>query len=840
MSHDFPYWSKPIPELLSQLDSSLDGLRKDQIVKRQLEFGKNAIKPKQEYNTLRLFFSQFRSPIIIILFVSAILSFFLGEITDGIIIIIILLASGILSFVQEHQASQAIQRLLALVSITTQIIRDGQAIEIPIDQVVPGDIVKLSAGDIIPADCRLISSKDLYVDEAAFTGESFPRAKQIEILPLSTELTKRDNVIFMRTHVNSGTCTALVIATGTLTEFGKLYDHIGKRPVVSDFELGIKHFGFLIFEITLLLIFIIFGINIYLNKPIIDAFLFSLAIAVGLTPQLLPAIISINLAKVMSKLADQKVIVKQAVTIENFGSMDLLCLDKTGTITTGVLDLQSYMDFRGHNDEQVLTYAYYNSFFQLGYSNPIDKAILNSSNVDTTGIEKLDEIPYDFVRKRLSILIKEHSKNILICKGAVKNILEACSYVTIDQEQKDITPYLNEILSQFQQISENGSRTIAVAYRSVQNTTITKADEHEMIFLGFLSLFDPLKIGIKESLHELQQLKINYKIISGDNELVAKSTAQRLGIPDPRIMTGSDLRELSEAALVAQVSEIDIFAEIEPNQKERVIRALRKAGHVVGYMGDGINDISALRAADIAITVDNAVDVAKETAQIVLMEKNIDVLIEGVKVGRKVFSNTLKYIFITIGSNFGNMLSIAFASLFIPFLPLLPKQILLLNLISDLPSVAIATDNVDPELLHDPQRWDIKFIQRFMLVFGSISSFFDFLLFAILLLLLKVRAIEFRTSWFLLSILTEIMVLLVLRTRKTFFRSRPSSSLLLLSGVIGLIGLIFPYLPFNHVFGFEPLPLYLMAITLALLVSYCTITELVKYRFYKQRIPSMV
>jgi len=831
------FWSIPAAELLQQLQTTSEGLTNDEARQRFIRYGANLLKPKRRSNTLTLLLSQFKSPIILILIFASGLSFFLHDPVDAGIILTIVLVSGLLGFWQERGAANAIEKLLSIVQIKAEVLRDGAMREIPVEEIVSGDIVILNAGDVIPGDCMIIESKDLFVDEAALTGETYPEDKMPGILPEETTLAQRTNTLFMGTHVVSGSAKALVVHTGKGTEFGKVSERLALRPSETEFERGVRRFGYFLMEVTLLLVIIIFAVNVYLARPVLDSFLFSLALAVGLTPQLLPAIISVNLAHGAKSLALKKVIVKRLASIENFGSMNVLCSDKTGTLTEGVVHLKSALDVDGNESEKVLLFAYLNSFYEKGFTNPIDEAICSYRKFDLSDYQKLDEEPYDFVRKRLSILVSKGNAHLMITKGALQNVLAVCSAAENSTGAiVDIEGVREEIQNRFEELSSQGLRTIGIAYRDIGSALqITKDHEADMTFLGFLVLFDPVKPGIVETITELRSLGISLKVITGDNRLVAAHLSQQVGLSNTRILTGPDLRHMSDEALLKQVNEADVFAEVEPNQKERIIIALKKAKNVVGYMGDGINDASALHAADVGISVDSAVDVAKDAADIVLLEKNLAVLVQGVREGRTTFANTLKYVFMATSANFGNMFSMAGASLFLPFLPLLPKQILLTNLLTDFPEMTIATDNVDKELVEKPRRWNISFIRNFMMTFGLLSSVFDYLTFGVLFFILHASPEEFRAGWFLESVISASLVVLVVRTRMPFFKSVPGKKLLTATLLVISVTLVLPFISVGRkLFGFTALPISFLVLMGVIVALYIISAELVKKVFYKK------
>ncbi len=833
---DFPFWSLSTTELFQALQTSPDGLTSSEGRQRLARYGLNRIRDKRRTDSLTLFLAQFKSPIIIILLFAAALSLFLRDASDASIIMTIVFVSGLLGFWQERGAADAVEKLLAIVQVRAAVLRDGKEQEFSVEEIVPGDIVVLNAGDVIPGDCLILESRDLFVDEAALTGETYPVEKQPGTVPANATLSQRTNTLFMGTHVVSGTARAAVVYTGGKTEFGKVSARLTLRPPETEFERGVRRFGYLLMEVTLVLVIAIFAINVYFARPVLESFLFSLALAVGLTPQLLPAIIAINLAHGAKRMALEKLIVKRLAAIENFGSMNVLCCDKTGTLTEGIVRVHAYEDLAGQPDEKILLYAYLNAFYETGFTNPIDAAIRSHREWDLTDYQKLDEIPYDFVRKRLSVLVQKDGVNLLITKGAVPNVLEVCSAAqTVDRAVVDLAANSEEIHRRFDEFGGNGFRALAVAYRDVgPETRITKDHEANMTFLGFLVFSDPVKTGVTEAIRELGRLGISLKVISGDNHRVAAYVSQQVGLTGAEILTGSELGEVGNEALLVRVRDVDVFAEVEPNQKERIILALKKSGNVVGFMGDGINDASAIHAADVGISVDSAVDVAKEAADIVLLEKDLKVLVKGVQEGRTTFANTLKYVFMATSANFGNMFSMAGASLFLPFLPLLPKQILLTNLLTDLPEMAIATDSVDNELVKEPRRWDIRFIRKFMVTFGIVSSLFDYLTFGALLFFLHANVAHFRTGWFMESVISASLIVLVIRTRKPFFRSKPGKALWVATLLVVFGALTLPYTRLAGLFGFTPMPIKFLLVLVAILFLYIVTAEVTKRVFYER------
>ncbi|MBE9665693.1 magnesium-translocating P-type ATPase [Mucilaginibacter boryungensis] len=837
------FWHWDTPLALNKLGSSAaTGLSNKEAASRLKKYGVNTLKATNTTSVLVLFLSQFKSPITLLLIGAALLSASLGDVADTVIILAIILLSSLLGFFQEKGATNAVSHLLKLVQLNCDVLRSGKLNKISAKEVVPGDIVQLSAGDIIPGDSLLLSSEALFVDEAAFTGETFPVEKRCCVLPIHTTLAKRSNSLFMGAHVISGKAAALVINTGMATEFGKISADLQNRAPETDFERGIRKFGYLLMELTLILVIVIFGLNVWLHKPVLDSFMFSLALAVGLTPQLLPAIISVNLAAGARKMAQKRVIVKRLSSIENFGSMDILCSDKTGTITAGKVTLKETINCSGKHSAKVLHYAWLNAFLQQGYRNPIDEAISSACKKPESLPKVQAELPYDFIRKRLTIQVLQEGQCLAITKGSLNAVLSICTHVETDEAIVNITTESRaSLLKQYQKLSEAGSRTLGLAYKPMPDgNLITRDDERNMIFMGFITFFDPLKPGIATTISQLSQLGVMLKVITGDNALIAKSLAKQIGLSNPKILTGEQMQQMSNAALLHAAPLTDIFAEVEPNQKERIIRLLKKAGHVVGFIGDGINDAPALHAADVGISVNTAVDVAKEAADIVLLEQGLHVLVDGILEGCKTFANTMKYIFMATSANFGNMFSMAGASLFLPFLPLLPKQVLLTNLLTDFPEMAIATDKVDDVQIQSPQRWDMGFIRRFMITFGLLSSIFDYLTFGILLLIFHANEQFFQTGWFTESVISAMLIVLVVRTPLAFFKSLPGKYLSMATLFILAIVLVIPVTPLMLWFDFTRLPFVFYVWTMAIICGYIISAELIKKWFYRNLLHRLI
>lgn len=832
------YWSATPEALGSRLDTSLEnGLATAEANRRLDQIGPNRVGKKVKTTPLGLFLNQFRSPIVLILLGATMVSAFLGDWVDAVIILTIVLGSALLSFFQEHSASNAAEALRAQISIKSQVVRDGQTLSIPGEQIVPGDVVLLSAGSLIPADGVVLEAKDFFVSQSVLTGETFPVEKKPGAVAANAELVERTNVVFMNTSVRSGSARALIVETGAATAFGQIAGRLVLRPPETEFERGVRRLGYLLTEVMFVLVLGIFAFNVFFHKPILDSLLFSIALAVGLTPQLLPAIININLARGSQSMAQRGVIVRRLESIENFGSMDILCTDKTGTLTEGVVQLDGALDAAGQPSAEVGLYAYLNASLQTGLPNALDQAIVEKGARGASEYEKIDEIPYDFVRKRLSVVVEREGQRSEITKGALENVLAVCSHVRLNGRDDPLdAAHKAGLQERYVAWSGQGYRVLGVALKAVpvQPHAYEHSDEVDMTFAGYLLFFDPPKPGVEQAIQDLENLGIRLKIITGDNHLVAQHTAAAVGLGDVKALTGSELDNLRDEALWNAVEHTTIFAEVDPNEKERIILALKKRGHVVGYMGDGINDAPSLHSADVGISVDNAVDVAKEAADLVLLKQDLHVLREGVQQGRKTFANTLKYVFMATSANFGNMFSMAGASLFLNYLPMLPKQILLINFLTDLPEMTIARDNVDPVYIERPHRWDIAFIRRFMLVFGPLSSLFDFATFAVLLWGLHASEQVFHTGWLVESIVSASLVVFTIRTRQPLGKSHPSRVMLLVTGAVALFTLLLPYTTLAAPLGLAALPPGTVLILLGIVALYFTCAELTKRWFYRR------
>jgi P-type Mg2+ transporter len=824
------FWSRQLDELLAATVASAEGLSPEEAARRLARDGPNRIEAVHAHRGLRLLLAQFRSPIVLILVAATALSMAVGDFADGSIILVIIAASGVLGFWQEYTAGQAVDELIAQVLIEAEVRRGGVELSVPVEEIVVGDVLVLTAGDVVPADCRVIESHGLLVDEAALTGESYPAEKSPGVIAIETPLAGRSNSLFMGTHVASGAGEAVVVAMGHSTEFGAVSARLATRGVTTGFERGITAFGLLLVRAMVVLVTAIFVINLILHRPLVDSLLFSLALAVGLTPQLLPAIVSISLSTGARRMAVEKVIVKRLDAIEDFGAMTVLCTDKTGTITAGAVRIDRTFDLAGRASEEVLRLAALNAGLQRGFPNPIDQAILAEASPIDSGV-RLDEVPYDFERKRLSVLVDDQDATLLITKGAFDKVLEVCTTADVDGRTVPLDEARAGLEHRFAELSAGGYRVLALATRSLAGARVAReADETDMTLRGLLAFHDPPKPGAAEAIRQLAERGVPVRLVTGDNRLAAGKVAADVGLDTHHLLTGADIDRLDDTALRERVADTIVFAEVEPLHKERIVRALRANKHVVGFLGDGINDAAALHAADVGISVNTAVDVAKQSAAIVLLDKSLAVVADGVRLGRQTFANTLKYIRVTTSANFGNMLSMAAAAAFLPFLPMLPRQILLLNFLTDIPGMTIAEDTVDPEQLERPRGWNLPSIRNFMIIFGLISSVFDIVTFLTLRVGFGANEALFRSGWFIESTITELAVMLVLRTNRRFYRSRPGRALLLSSIAIAAITIALPYSPLATPLGLTTVPAPILGALVGLTALYVVANELAKRR----------
>lgn len=809
---------------MENISQTISGLSDAEALKRLKQYGSNEMAKRKKLSGLADFLLRFKNPLIFILLVAAVISASFGDWTSSIIIVVIVLISVVLDFVNTYKSQKAAEALKERVRITATLIRDGKTQEIPLANIVPGDIVLLTPGDLIPADGKIIQARDFFINESSLTGESFPAEKMMA------------DKIFMGSSAVTGNATMEVTLTGQATKFGKIAESLIKKEEPTEFDKSIKDFSYLIMRITFALVIFVFFINAFFKRDLFDSFLFSAALAVGLTPELLPMIIAINLSKGSIIMAKHGVIVKRLSAIQNFGSMDILCTDKTGTLTEDKITLVKYVDGFGQKSEDVLSYAYISSSYHSGFKSPLETAIKEFQNIDISTYKKVDEIPFDYSRRRGSIVVEYQGKRILITKGAPEEILKVCEFYekTGNPFQKNL---LDSSINQYQSLSRDGFRVLGVAikYISEIKEVYSKEEENKMTFIGFTAFLDPAKKTVAETLQSLKKHGVEIKILTGDNELVTQKIAHDINLPIKGIILGSEMEEMNDTALRIKAEETTIFARVSPDQKTRIIRALRANNHVVGYMGDGINDAPSLKAADVGVSVNNAVDVAKESADLILLKKSLTDLMNGVIEGRKTFSNTLKYLMMDLSSNFGNMFSMAGASIFMPFLPMLPAQILLNNLLYDGSQFAIPMDNVDKEDVQKPQKMNMSFIKKFMIIFGPVSSLFDLITFIVLFLIFKLQATGFQTGWFIESLATQTFVVYIIRTRKLpFFKSLPNKYLTISTISIVTIGWIIALSSMGYIFNFTPLPIPVILSIAAIVTSYLIVVEIIKGWFYKK------
>jgi Mg2+-importing ATPase len=821
-----------VAEMLARLGTSKNGLSSAQVAERLPVHGANDLAVTRLRSKVAEFLRAVLNPLVIILLVAGAASAFIGETEDGVIIGGIVFLSSAVNLWQTLRSERAVKQLQAHIAPTATALRDGVWVEVPRRELVVGDVVRLSAGDLVPADARLLEADDLHVQQAALTGESLPAEKGVTEGALASTGPDSPDLVYLGTSIVSGTATAAVFATGKATSFGYIVERLAARPEETEFERGTRHFGMLILHTVLFLVLFILIINVSLGRDALQSLLFSVALAVGLTPGFLPMITTVTLAQGAIRMAREKVIVKHLPSIQNLGSIDILCSDKTGTLTAGTMSLDASLDPFGQASTRPLFLGHLNSRFESGIKSPLDAAILEREVPGTSGFTKTDEIPFDFDRRRLSIIVEKDGGFLLITKGAPESVLAACISFELGEELQALDAPAKERCSRtFRTLSEQGLRVIAVAWKSVPGPAGFKAaDERALTLAGFLTFADHLREDVADSITRLRGDGVQVKILTGDNELVTRQLCGQVGIDGGRIVLGSEVELMDEGALMRVAEHANVFARVSPAQKHRIIRALKAGGHVVGFLGDGINDAPSLHGADIGISVAGAVDVAREASDIILLDRRLDVLHAGIIAGRRSFGNVLKYLLMGTSSNFGNMFSMAGAALFLPFLPMLPTQILLNNFLYDVAQVTIPTDHVDPVFIKRPQRWDIRLIRNFMLLIGPVSSVYDFLTFFVLLRVFHFGEELFHTGWFLESLATQTLVLFVIRTARKPWTSRPSLPLTCTTLLVVLVAAALPYMPVAGPLGFGPLPpSYFVYLTLAV-GTYLVLAELVKER----------
>jgi len=845
----------PVEEALQRLGVTEHGLSDEQVETARQEYGSNVLSHRKEAGVVLELLQRCRNPLVIQLLVICVVSLLMGDIRAATVVGAMVLLSVVLAYVQEHRSSKAVEKLKAMVQTNSLVLRDGKECDIPIAEIVPGDIVILQAGALIPADLRLISAKDFFVSQSSLTGESMPVEKNAEAADITGRgLIELPNACFQGSNVVSGTARGLVVNTGSRTHFGSIAEKLAGQRSQTSFDKGIAGFTWLMIRFMVVMVAVVFLIVGITKHDWPEALLFALSVAVGLTPEMLPMIVTVNLSKGAMAMSKKKVIVKRLNSIQNFGAIDILCTDKTGTLTQDRVILEKAVDVTNRDSDDVLRYAYMNSYYQTGLRNVLDRSVLSHTDLDVErGCGKVDEIPFDFQRKRMSVVVDYEGDHVLICKGAVEDIYKACTHYQIDDEiHLMIALIKDDLLEEFEELSRDGYRVLGIAYREFPQSkqVFSVADERDLILLGYIAFLDPPKGSAAKALASLKQFGVTTKILTGDNALVTRKICKDVGLTEQEIITGDKLLGLDESQLGELAENNNVFARLSPSQKENIITVLQKRGHVVGYMGDGINDALSMRAADVGISVDTAVDVAKESADIILLEKSLLVLEDGIIEGRKVFGNIIKYIRMGASSNFGNMFSVVGGSYFLPFLPMAPIQILLNNLLYDASQVGIPADHVDEEYLKTPRKWNIQNIRRFMIFIGPMSSVFDYATFFLMLYFFNCKFYSqaatapemktyyeslFHTGWFVESILTQTLIVHIIRTNRIpFFQSIASPFLLLTTILVMIAGGVLPYLPIGSYFGFVPLPASFWIWIAGFLLCYSLLTHSVKVWFHRK------
>ena len=835
---DSGWWLRPLTQLQDELRAAATGLTGAEARIRLARYGSNTFRDQGEHSLAAQFLRRFGNPLVLILIAASIVSALTGEVASFVIIVVMVLASVVLDFVQEYRAGEAARQLRQSVQLRATVLRGGAVQDVLVTEVVPGDVAMLAAGSLVPADGLLLEERDLYVNQALLTGESFPVEKRAAPpQKAQSDLQAATNAVFMGTSVVSGTARVLICRTGAATAIGRIAHTLNLDPPPTSFELGTRHFGMLIMRLTVLMVLFVLLVNAAGGKPLLGSLLFAIALAVGLTPELMPMVISVTLSRGALRLARKDVIVKRLAAIENLGSMDVLCTDKTGTLTEAKISLARHLDVGGAASERVLLLACLNSRFETGIRSPLDEAILAHGHPDADRWTKIDEVPFDFERRRVSVLVDDGTARLLIVKGAPEDILRLSTHC----ETGDGDPRAWDAATRaegerrLEALGAEGLRVLGIAFRRVgrERGHAAVSDERELVFAGFAAFLDPPKASAAQALDALVASGIAVKILTGDNERVTQHVCAKLGMPVTGVLTGEEIERLGDHALEVRADAANLFCRVNPAQKNRVILALKHRGHVVGYLGDGINDAPALRSADVSVSVDTAVDVAKAAADLILRRPDLNVLHDGVVEGRRTFANIRKYIMMGTSSNFGNMFSMAGASLFLPFLPMLPTQILLNNALYDVSEIAIPLDDVDAEELRGPQQWDMHFIRNFMWVIGPVSSLFDFLTFYVLLAVLHADEALFQTGWFVESLASQVLVIFVIRTRRNPLASRPHPVLVATSLAVVLCAAALPYTALGDYFGFRPPPAEFFAILAGLVVAYLALVEATKRLFYR-------
>ncbi|HUL41537.1 MAG TPA: magnesium-translocating P-type ATPase [Burkholderiales bacterium] len=840
---DDAWWRKPLSECLTVLDASRQGLSGKEARRRLRISGPNSFQDIPKRSLVIQFLTRFKNPLVIILLVASSVSLLTQEIAGFAIINIIVILSVTLDFIQEYRAERAAERLRDMVAVHATVLRDATPRAVPVQHLVPGDVVLVAAGNLVPADGRVVESRDLFVNQSILTGEPYPVEKRpLDTLPADADLLSAGNALFMGTAVTSGTAKMLVCKTGSTTAIGQIAEYVGRRRAPTDFELGTRRFGLMIMRLTFFLVLFVLLVNALFHRPLLESLLFAIALAVGLTPELLPMVVTVTLSRGAIRMADKKVIVKRLASIQNLGSMDVLCTDKTGTLTEARIRVAQHLDAMGQESTRALQLAYLTSYFASGLKNPLDIAILEHQHIDTTTWKKIDEVPFDFERRRVSVLLDNGERRVLVVKGAPEDVMRTSTrYEESAGSIRELdAATLESIQTRYGALGGEGLKAVAVAWREIarDRESATRDDESQLVFAGFVAFYDPPKKSAAAALAALAQSRVQLKIITGDNEQVTKHLCVQLGIKVTEVLMGGQIAAMDDSALQAAVEYVNLFCRVTPGEKSRIIQALRARGHVVGYLGDGINDAPPLHSADVGLSVSSAVDVAKDAADMILLKRDLNVLHDGVEEGRRTFANIMKYIMMGTSSNFGNMFSMAGASLFLPFLPMLPTQILLNNILYDISEVAIPLDSVDAEAVEKPRHWDTKFIRNFMVVVGAVSSLFDFLTFYVLLEIMRADMALFQTGWFVESLATQVLVIFVIRTRASPFANRPHPLLAASSITVVVLAAVLPFIPIGAYFGFVQLPGWFFLILGGMVAAYLLLVQWVKRFFYLRLVPN--
>jgi Mg2+-importing ATPase len=834
------FWQFSLTSLQADLHADASGLDQAEAARRLATHGLNVLRPRREHALALQFLSRFGNPLVILLLVAATISAFTGDVASPVIIALVVVLSVTLDFLQEYRAGRAAERLKQSVALRATVVRSGRAVETTADQIVPGDVVQLKPGSLVPADGRVLVARDFFVNQALLTGESYPVEKHPgEIGNKASDLSAASNAVFTGTSVISGTASMLVCRTGPETSLGEISDSLVVKPPATAFESGIRNFGALILRLAILMVLFVLLVNAVFHRPWLESFLFAVALAVGLTPELLPMVVSVTLARGALRMARERVIVRRLPAVHDLGSMDVLCTDKTGTLTEAQIRLEKHLDPLARESPRALELAFLNSSMESGLKNPLDEAILRHTEVDVSGWRKIDEVQFDFERRRVSVLADNGRERLLVLKGAFEDVLAHCTRYEADGPEKLVSlddATRGSITQCFESLCRDGYRVLGIAWRETARNQVHAVvdDETELVFAGFVAFEDPPKASAAGAVRALTASGVAVKVVTGDNELVTQHVCAELGLRVTGMLTGGEIQAMTDPALAARAEAVNLFCRVTPQQKNRVIHALRSRRHVVGYLGDGINDAPSIHSADVGLSVDGAADVAKEAADLILLDHDLGVVHRGVLEGRRTFGNIMKYVMMGTSSNFGNMFSMAGGTLFLPFLPMLPVQILANNFLYDISEIPIPMDSVDRDSLERPRHWNMASVRNFMLVVGPVSSIFDFLTFYVMLHVFHAGEALFHTGWFVESLATQVLVIFVIRTRGNPLRSRPSSILTATSLAVVAAATALPYTALGARLGFVPVPGLFFLILAGMVLAYLAMVQAVKTWFYRR------